>query len=54
MEFTMDILNILNFPRYELIINIIAIIVSLLAVIYWIKLYRRVYKDNSKQSSGCS
>ncbi len=50
----MDIANITTFPRYELIINIIAIIVSLLAVIYWIKLYRQLYKDNSKQTSGWS
>lgn len=50
----MDILNISNFPRYELVINIIAIIVSLLAVICWIKLYRQVYKDNSRQATGWS
>lgn len=50
----MDIANITTFPRYELMINIIAIIVSLLAVIYWIKLYRQLYKDNSKQTSGWS
>ncbi len=50
----MDISNITTFPRYELMINIIAIIVSLLAVIYWIKLYRQLYKDNSKQTSGWS
>lgn len=50
----MDIANITTFPRYELMINIIAIIVSLLAVVYWIKLYRQLYKDNSKQTSGWS
>lgn len=50
----MDILNIANFPRYEFIINIIAIIVSLLAVVCWVKLYRQIYRGDSKHISGWS
>lgn len=45
-------MDISNFPKYELIINVVAIIVSLVAVIYWIKLYRQVYRDDSRQAGG--
>lgn len=38
--------------EYALIINIIAILISIVAVIYWIKLYRRLYKQEQKETRG--
>ncbi len=52
--------NILNaisgteFPANEFILNILAIIVSLAAIIVWVKLYRRVYKENVHEVRGWS
>ena len=38
----------------ELIVNIIAVIVSIIAVIYWVKLYKQLYKGDIHEVSGWS
>jgi len=38
--------------EYVLLINVFAVLVSILAMIYWVKLYRRLYKSDKKQVRG--
>ena len=39
---------------YVVLINLLAIVISIIAVIYWIKLYKRLYKKESKETRGWS
>lgn len=41
-----------NLPKYELWINLIAVIVSIIAVVFWIKLYKNLYKEDPKEARG--
>ncbi|MEM4347774.1 MAG: DUF835 domain-containing protein [Candidatus Altiarchaeota archaeon] len=41
-----------NILEYALIINIIAVLISVVAVIYWVKLYKRLYKQEQKETRG--
>jgi len=38
------------FPTYEFFVNIFAVVISILAVVFWIKLYRRLYRKDIKES----
>jgi len=38
------------FPTYEFLINMLAVVISILAVVFWIKLYRRIYSKDLKES----
>jgi len=49
-----NITSIVDFPKYGLFINLIAVTISTIAVIYWVKLYRRLYKENPKEARGWS
>jgi len=40
--------------EYVLLINIMAVVISIIAVIYWVKLYKRVYKKDPKEARGWS
>lgn len=50
----MDAVSERGFPTNEFILNALAIIVSLVAIIFWIKLYKRVYKENVQEVRGWS
>jgi len=43
-----------GFPINEFILNALAIIVSLAAIMFWIGLYRRVYKESVEEVRGWS
>jgi len=43
-----------GFPINEFILNALAIIVSLAAIMFWIRLYRRVYKESVEEVRGWS
>lgn len=38
--------------EYVIIVNIVAVIISAIAVIYWIKLYRKLYKEDPREARG--
>lgn len=40
--------------EYVLLINIMAVVISIIAVIYWVKLYKRVYKKDPREARGWS
>ena len=42
------------YPNSEMIlaVNIIAVLISVLAMIYWTKLYRKLYKSNRQETQG--
>jgi hypothetical protein len=43
-----------TFPKYELVVNLIAVGISILAVVFWIRLYRKIYRDDPKEARGWS
>ncbi len=49
-----DVVAERGFPTNEFTLNILAIVVSLIAIVFWIKLYRRVYKENVQEVRGWS
>lgn len=40
--------------EYVLLINIMAVVISIIAVIYWVKLYRKLYKKDPREARGWS
>lgn len=38
--------------NFRLLLNIVAVLISLLAVIYWVKLYRHLYKKDEREIRG--
>jgi hypothetical protein len=49
-----DVISKRGFPTNEFALNTLAIAVSLVAIVFWIKLYRRVYKENVREVRGWS
>lgn len=39
-------------PKFELWANVVAVLISLIAVIFWVKLYRNLYKGEQKETRG--
>ncbi len=50
----MDVVLDNGFPTHEIALNILAIVVSLGAIVFWIRLYRKVYKENMQEVRGWS
>jgi hypothetical protein len=43
-----------GFPTQELVLNLLSILVSLAAILFWLRLYKRVYKGTAKEARGWS
>lgn len=39
-------------PKLELWTNILAVLISLIAVVFWVKLYRSLYREDPKEARG--
>ncbi len=39
-------------PKFELMANVVAVLISLMAVVFWVKLYKSLYKEDPKEARG--